>query len=245
LQQLRDAGAVLESSEIAEGAWRMQGGGEMGLSLARAGKIYVQDEASQLVAQIVAPRRGDTVLDVCAAPGSKASQMAAASSVRVIAGDKHLRRIKTVRAMFQTHGLTNGRCLVLNGESDLPFRDGSFERILVDAPCSGTGTLRHNPEIRWRISAPDILELSKRQRKILTNASLAVKPGGRLVYSTCSVEPEENEAVVRAFAESSSEFTPVKLTVNETLLTTSGAARTWPQRHNTDGFFIMAFTRKG
>ncbi len=147
--------------------------------------------------------------------------------------------------MFQTHGLTNGRWLVLNGESVLPFRDHSFERILVDAPCSGTGTLRHNPEIRWRISAPDILELSQRQCQILTNASLAVKPGGRLVYSTCSVEPEENEAVVKALARSSSEFTPVKLTVNETLLTPSGAARTWPQRHNTDGFFIMAFSRKG
>ena len=244
LQQLRDAGAVLEPSEIAKGAWRMQGGGETGLSLARAGKIYVQDEASQLVAQILAPRRGDTVLDVCAAPGSKASQLAATSPVRVIAGDKHLHRIRTVRAVFQAHGLTNGRCLVLNGESGLPFRDGSFERILVDAPCSGTGTLRHNPEIRWRISAPDILELSQRQRQILTNASLAVKPGGRLVYSTCSVEPEENEAVVSAFIERSSEFTTMKLTVDETLLTPIGAVRTWPQRQNTDGFFVMAFTRK-
>jgi 16S rRNA (cytosine967-C5)-methyltransferase len=105
--------------------------------------------------------------------------------------------------------------------------------------------LRHNPEIRWRISAPDILELSRRQRQILTNASQAVKPGGRLVYSTCSVEPEENEAVVSDFIERNSEFTTMKLTVNETLLTPMGAARTWPQRHNTDGFFVMAFTRKG
>ncbi|HET6669047.1 MAG TPA: 16S rRNA (cytosine(967)-C(5))-methyltransferase RsmB [Pyrinomonadaceae bacterium] len=243
LQQLRDAGATLEASQIAEGAWRIQGGGELGLKLAREGKIYFQDEASQLVAQVVAPHQGDTVLDVCAAPGSKASQLAS-SQAQIIAGDKHLYRLKTVRETFQAHGLANGRCLVLDGESGLPFRDRSFERVLVDAPCSGTGTLRHNPEIRWRISAPDILELSNRQRQILTNASLVVKPGGRLVYSTCSVEPEENEVVVRAFAERSIEFEPITLAVNETLLTPQGAARTWPQRHNTDGFFIMAFTRK-
>jgi len=86
--------------------------------------------------------------------------------------------------------------------------------------------------------------LSNRQRQILTNASLVVKPGGRLIYSTCSVEPEENEAVVRDFAESSAEFEPVKLAVNLTLLTGLGSARTWPQHHNTDGFFITAFTRK-
>ncbi|MFZ0063093.1 MAG: RsmB/NOP family class I SAM-dependent RNA methyltransferase, partial [Pyrinomonadaceae bacterium] len=195
-------------------------------------------------AHVVAPHPGDTVLDVCAAPGSKASQMAASSRALIIAGDKHLHRLRTVRDVFQTQGLTKGRCLVLDGESGLPFQNESFERVLVDAPCSGTGTLRHNPEIRWRISAPDILELSKRQRQILTNASLVVKPGGRLVYSTCSVEPEENEAVVRAFAARSAEFEPVKLAVNQTLLTGLGSARTWPQHHNIDGFFIMAFTRK-
>lgn len=244
LQQLRDGGALLEPSEVADGAWRIQGGGELGVRLAREGKIYFQDEASQLVAQLVAPHQGDTVLDVCAAPGSKASQMAAGSHAQIIAGDKHLHRIRTVSEVFQTQGLANGRCLVLDGESGLPFQNESFERVLVDAPCSGTGTLRHNPEIRWRISASDIQELSNRQRQILTNASLVVKPGGRLIYSTCSVEPEENEAVARAFAERSTEFETVKLAVDPTLLTGSGAARTWPQHQNTDGFFIMAFTRK-
>ncbi len=94
----------------------------------------------------------------------------------------------------------------MDGESNLPFRESSFARVLVDAPCSGTGTLRHNPEIRWRISAPDIIQLSGRQRQILTNAALVVKPGGRLIYSTCSVEPEENEAVVKAFAEQRTDF---------------------------------------
>ena len=244
LQQLRESGAILEPSQIADGAWRIRGGGELAHRLARSGNIYFQDEASQLVAQIVAPNPGDTVLDVCAAPGSKASQIAVASEVRVIAGDKHLHRIKTVRSLFQSQQLTNGSCLVLDGESNLPFRESGFARVLVDAPCSGTGTLRHNPEIRWRISAPDIIQLSGRQRQILTNAALVVTPGGRLIYSTCSVEPEENEAVVKAFAEQRTDFEPVQLTVKDTLITPEGAARTWPQRDDTDGFFIAAFTRK-
>ena len=243
-QQLRESGASLEPSQIADGAWRIKGGGEWVQRLARSGKIYFQDEASQLVAQIVAPNAGDTVLDVCAAPGSKAGQIAIRSDVRVIAGDKHFHRIKTVRSLFQSHQLANGSCLVLDGESRLPFRESTFARVLVDAPCSGTGTLRHNPEIRWRISAPDIIQLAGRQRQILTNAALVVKPGGRLIYSTCSVEPEENEAVVKAFAEQRTDFELVQLKVNETLITSAGAARTWPQRDDSDGFFIAAFARK-
>ena len=133
---------------------------------------------------------------------------------------------------------------MLDGEASLPFREGSFARVLVDAPCSGTGTLRHNPEIRWRITAPDILELSERQRQILTEASHVVKPGGRLIYSTCSVEPEENEAVVRALVEGRDDFEPLTLPVRESLLTSTGAARTWPHRDNTDGFFVAAFARR-
>lgn len=245
LQRLQESGATLEPSRIAEGAWRIQGAAELPQELARSGWIYFQDEASQLVAQIVAPRSGDTVLDVCAAPGSKASQIAAVPSVRVITGDKHMNRIKTVREIFKAHDLTNGSFLVLDGKSSLPFREGSFERVLVDAPCSGTGTLRHNPEIRWRISASDILELSDRQSLILTEASHVVKTGGRLFYSTCSVEPEENEAVVSAFIQRNPNFAPDRLRTKETFITATGAARTWPQRDDTDGFFIAVFTRKG
>ena len=100
-------------------------------------------------------------------------------------------------------------CVVLDGLEPLPFPDASFERVLVDAPCSGTGTLRRNPEIRWRISAEDIRDLSTRQARLLDNASLVVKPGGRLVYSTCSVEPEENEAIIRAFLREHSRFQQV------------------------------------
>lgn len=244
LGQLRSAGATLQPSEIVSGAWRISGGEELLHRLAREGQIYLQDEASQLIAQVVEAQAGDSVLDVCAAPGSKASQIAAVDGVRVIAGDIHEHRIRSVVQTARLQRLNNLNCLILNGEGGLPFRDGSFQRVLVDAPCSGTGTLQHNPEIRWRISAADLQDLSSRQRQLLSNASSVVKPGGRLVYSTCSVEPEENEAVVAAFLEMNDEFEPVSLPVDERLQTPSGAARTWPHRDDTEGFFIAAFTRK-
>ena len=244
LERLRSVGAILEPSDIASDAWRLKSGGDLPHELARSGDIYFQDEASQLVAQIVAGQTGDSVLDVCAAPGSKTSQIAAATQAPVVAGDIHLHRITTVREVAALQDLRNVTCVVLDGESTLPFRDGSFERVLVDAPCSGTGTLRHNPEIRWRISAEDIADLSHRQRHLLLNAAHVVKPGGRLVYSTCSVEPEENEAVVRAFQEERNDFEQIRLTVTEGLLTSTGAARTWPHRDNTDGFFVAAFARR-
>jgi 16S rRNA (cytosine967-C5)-methyltransferase len=137
------------------------------------------------------------------------------------------------------------RCLVLDGLELLPFSEGSFDRVLVDAPCSGTGTLRRNPEIRWRISPADIKDLAERQKQLLFNAAKVVRPGGRLVYSTCSVEPEENEDVAQTFLENNESFELVELTLDPRLRTSLGAARTWPHREDTDGFFICAFERKG
>jgi 16S rRNA (cytosine967-C5)-methyltransferase len=244
LQRLRDAGATLKTSAIASNAWRIQGGGELAQELSHAGRIYFQDEASQLMAQIVGAEPGDQVLDVCAAPGSKASQIAAQGHVAVIAGDIHLHRLKIVRQTVGLQALSNVKTVMMDARSGLPFPEGTFERVLVDAPCSGTGTLRHNPEIRWRISAEDIVELSNRQHEILTNAAVVVKQGGRLVYSTCSVEPEENEAVVQAFTSRFENFEPTTLSVAEVLRTSVNSARTWPHRDNTDGFFVAAFTRK-
>lgn len=244
LERLRDAGASVQASEIAAGAWRVKGGGDLPQELSRSGQIYFQDEASQLVAQILEAQAGDRVLDVCSAPGSKSSQIADNPRISVVAGDIHENRLHTVVQTARLQGIANLKSLVLDGQQDLPFREGAFERVLVDAPCSGTGTLRHNPEIRWRISAEDLKDLSTRQRRLLFNASRVVEPGGRLVYSTCSVEPDENEAVVKAFLEKSDEFEPVRLPVREALRTQSGAARTWPHRDDTDGFFVAAFTRK-
>jgi 16S rRNA (cytosine967-C5)-methyltransferase len=115
--------------------------------------------------------------------------------------------------------------------------------VLVDAPCTGTGTLRHNPEIRWRLAPADIEVLAARQSRILANCARAVRPGGRLVYSTCSVEPEENESVVAQFLASHAHFRQARADAPAALLTGSGAARTWPHRDDTDGFFVAVLER--
>jgi 16S rRNA (cytosine967-C5)-methyltransferase len=136
------------------------------------------------------------------------------------------------------------RTVALNAEERLPFADGAFDRVLVDAPCTGTGTLRHNPEIRWRIKPENIRELAAVQARILSEAARAVRRGGRLVYSTCSVEREENEEIVNAFLNSNPDFRQAEAApAPAALLLPTGAARTWPHRDDVDGFFVAALTR--
>lgn len=253
LDELRAAGASLEPSRLVPDAWRIRGAGDMLQRLARKGLVYVQDEASQLVAHVVGAKPGDRVLDVCAAPGSKTTHIAArAPQALIIAGDMHQHRLHTLRQLAATQGANTIGIVAYDGVKSLPFANGSFDRVLVDAPCSGTGTLRHNPEIRWRITVADIIELAARQKLILSHAAKLVRRDGQLIYSTCSVEPEENESVVQAFLKDSHDFEPVEPDwprpasrgwVRSDLVTASGAVRTWPQRNDVDGFFIAAFTR--
>ena len=246
VEQLRASGATLTPSKIAIGAWRITDAESLLSTLVSDGKIYIQDEASQLVAGVLGAQPGERVLDLCAAPGSKTTQIADAAqdAALVVAGDMHSHRLRTVVQTSQSQGLRRIYCVTLDGLQPLPFEIETFDRVLVDAPCSGTGTLRRNPEIRWRISPAAIEDLSRRQQQLLLNASQFVKPGGRLVYSTCSVEPEENEQVAQAFLENRETYESAQLPLDVTLLTGAGGARTWPHRHDTDGFFISSFTRK-
>jgi len=249
-ERLRQSGAELVPSKVVKGGWRITGAGSLLAQLVVEGQLYLQDEASQLVATVVDARPGQRVLDLCAAPGSKTTQIAdeypnsAVISPIVVASDLREHRLRTVVSSAKLHGLTNIHCLALDGLQPLPLAESAFDRVLVDAPCSGTGTLRRNPEIRWRISPADILDLSRRQKQLLLNAARVVKPGGRLIYSTCSVEPDENEDVVQAFLENNKSFRRDQLSLDSSLQTPLGAARTWPQRQGTDGFFICAFARK-
>ena len=240
------ANAAIVPSAVVKNAWRIEGAMSLLRQLAQEGRLYVQDEASQLTSQILDPKPGDLVLDLCAAPGSKTTHLAslAADQATVVAGDLHDHRIRLVKRAARLQEIDSVRCVVLDGHS-LPFSDAPFNRVLVDAPCSGTGTLRRNPEIRWRISPADIEDLSERQKQLLHNAARAVKPGGRLVYSTCSVETEENEVVVEDFLERNSNFSRLRPQVATALLTPSEAVRTWPHEQQTDGFFIAAFEREG
>lgn len=247
LEELRAAGGELSPSEIAPGAWRIRGAGARLRKLAQGGLIYVQDEASQLAAHLLGAKSCERVLDVCAAPGSKTTCIAdsTAGVKLIVAGDFYEHRLRALLESATRQAARSVRCVAYDATRALPFAEGSFDRVLVDAPCTGTGTLRRNPEIRWRITAQDVRELSLRQRAILKSASRMLRPGEgrRLVYSTCSVEPEENEAVVASFLKENGAFRQVSVPAPARLLSGNGAARTWPQRDSTDGFFIAAFER--
>jgi 16S rRNA (cytosine967-C5)-methyltransferase len=248
INQLRAAGAAVAPSRVAPGAWRVEGGaGDVLRAHAGEGLIYMQDEASQLVAHVLGARAGERVLDVCAAPGSKTTHIAALAGdgAHVVAGDLREHRLRVVKESCERMGVGGVSLVELNAEASLPFAGETFDRVLVDAPCTGTGTLRHNPEIRWRLAPANIVELAAVQRKILSEAARVVRRGGRLVYSTCSVEREEGEEVVAEFLRSREDFKQLEATpAPASLLLPSGAARTWPHRDDVDGFFVAALERK-
>jgi 16S rRNA (cytosine967-C5)-methyltransferase len=221
---------VLEPSKLADNAWRVEGSTPVLRELAARGKIYLQDEASQLVAQTVEVQHGERVLDLCAAPGSKTTLMAqrAGDSALIVGSDRSEKRLDIILRTSALHNLKSIKPLLLDAAQPLPFKPGAFDRVLIDAPCSGTGTLRRNPEIRYRISEHDIATLATQQKLFLENATRVLKPGGQLVYSTCSVERDENEFVIDAFIESHAHFQSLR------------TIRTWPQHEGTDGFFIAS-----
>jgi len=234
VSRLTAAGATLESSVIVDGASRVSGATSLLRELTAAGAIYLQDEASQLVAHELDVKLGERVLDLCAAPGGKTTLIADRSgdSAFIVAADRSETRMATVLNTIRLHELKSIEPVILNAVDFLPFTERSFDKVLVDVPCSGTGTLRRNPEIRWRLTPVDIEKLAAQQRHILRRAIEMVKPGGRLIYSTCSVEREENEEVIEEVIAHDERFQLVK------------TRRTWPQREGCDGFFISVFQRR-
>jgi 16S rRNA (cytosine967-C5)-methyltransferase len=247
-----EAAAVVVRSKVAPGAWRFRSDtaglervernpGAQVRKLAEDGLIYFQDEASQLVAHLLRAREGDRVIDLCAAPGSKTTHIAAlVRAALIVAGDRDQRRTQLLRNLSYRQGVTDLNLVVHDAAGSLPFMPESFDRVLADVPCSGTGTLRQNPEIRWRLRPDDFAPLSLRQSRILNNAASLVRKGGTLIYSTCSVERDENELVIDRFLAEHSEFEKLELTGSPDPFNRSGEVRTWPQRHDTDGFFITS-----
>ena len=215
------------------------------------GLVEVQDEGSQLLAWLVGPRRGEMVADYCAGAGGKtlAIAMLMRGSGRVYAMDLSAKRLAALGPRASRAGVTSIHPIVLSGESDARVKRlaGKLDRVLVDAPCSGFGTLRRNPDLKWRHGATAIEELARKQARILDAAAPLVKPGGRIVYATCSILHEENEAVVDAFAARHPQFK--ELSCEELLrsqripIDCGPRLRLWPHVHGTDGFFAAAFTR--
>jgi len=220
-------------------------------ALFRDGLIEVQDEGSQLLAYLLAPRRGEMIADYCAGAGGKtlALAMLMRGSGRVYAMDVSAKRLAALAPRAARAQINNIHSIALSGDNDARAKRlaGKLERVLVDAPCSGFGTLRRNPDLKWRHASGAIDELAQKQRAILQAASRLVKPGGRLVYATCSVLRAENEAIAEGFQAAQPEFKTLScaelLGAQKIALQAGERLRLWPHLQATDGFFAAAFER--
>lgn len=186
------------------------------------------------------------ILEVCAAPGSKTTHMAALMGNRgmIVVGDRHLSRLRHLVVLSERLHVQIAHPVVLEGCGPLPFLPTvTFERVLLDAPCSGTGTLRRHPEIKWRLTLEEIRRMAEQQRALLEEAARWVAPGGWLVYATCSLEREENEEILNGFLAAWKEFRPIVPRVAEPFRTESGYIRTFPHRHGMDGFFAAVLEK--
>jgi 16S rRNA (cytosine967-C5)-methyltransferase len=255
---LKHAGLRIEAGKILQSAFAVSGGSPARTESFRAGAISIQDEASQTIPLLLDVQTKDRVLDLCAAPGGKTPPLvrAAGPSGTVVAADRHAHRLRAMREQFQRLDLTQVRLVELDAASPLPF-SALFQRILVDAPCSGTGTLARHPEIRWRLRPEQFAEFHALQVSLLKSALERLAPGGRLVYSTCSLEPEENEQVVQAAlrgttglernagSEAARDLAD-KLVAGrdeKSLFDRDGYFRTTPDALETDGFFAAIISK--
>jgi len=258
LRALERADLRTEPGSLLKTTFAASGGSPTRTAPFRAGQISIQDEASQALPLLLNVLAGDRVLDLCAAPGGKTPSLARAAGATglVVAADRHFHRLRATRAQFERLGLGRVHLIALDATQPLPFGI-QFQRILLDAPCSGTGTLARHPEIRWRLRPEQLREFHSLQLQMLRMALAQLAPGGMLVYSTCSLEPEENEQVIEAALR---EFASVRrVPGNETehalaphlapgisasdLLDSAGQFRTFPGQFATDGFFAAPLTK--
>ncbi|MEW6164707.1 MAG: RsmB/NOP family class I SAM-dependent RNA methyltransferase [Pseudomonadota bacterium] len=218
-----------------------------------AGAFEVQDEGSQLLGHLLAPKRGEMVVDFCAGAGGKTLLLGALmrSTGRLYAFDVSEKRLAKLKPRLARSGLSNVHPAAIAHENDTHVKRlaGKCDRVLVDAPCSGLGTLRRNPDLKWRQTPRSVAELTVKQAAILAAAAKLLKPGGRLVYATCSLLPEENEGIVDAFLAAHPDF--ARLPAGEVLaakgiaLELPGAdLRLLPHIHGTDGFYAAVLERR-
>jgi 16S rRNA (cytosine967-C5)-methyltransferase len=244
------------AARYAPDAFRVKTGNPLRTPLAHSGMFFLQDESSQLVSLLGAVKPGMRVLDTCAAPGGKTTAMAASADDRaeIVAADVRSARVQLLRDTVRSSGAHNIRIVQADLEAGLPFGP-IFDLVFVDAPCSGLGTIRRDPDIRWRRTEADLPHLANAQNRMIHNAAQVVAPGGTLVYSTCSSEPEENEAVVAAFVAANPSFRPIDLHAElhagqapslaalEPVLDPAGFLRTLPEKHGLEAFFGAVLRR--
>ena len=256
IDSLAKEGVAVQPCRFAPGGFEVFRGSPSGAKVFRQGKVAIQDEASQLVPLLLGVQESDSVLDLCAAPGMKTSYFAESmKNGRLVASDVSFPRLRTARRLAKSMARPGSRgvstlWLCSDGAHPLPFGT-QFNRILVDVPCSGTGTIRRNPEIKWRLKQEDLSRHAEVQRRLLENALTCLKPGGRLVYSTCSLEPEENEQVVEPVLAAQPDFSLLRkdelvkeFPTLESLFDSPGWFRTHPARDDMDGFFAAVISRE-
>jgi len=252
VSSLGEHGVEVEPARFAPDGLVVRAGNPLRTPLAGVGLFFLQDEASQLVALLGAPEPGMRVLDTCASPGGKTTAMAAMAGDRaeIVAIDVRTARVELLRETVRASGARSIRVLQADLEAGLPFKP-EFDIVFVDAPCSGLGTVRRDPDIRWRRSEADLAPLARAQQTMIRHAAEAVRPGGRLIYSTCSSEPEENDAVVSEFLESTSSFKAIDLNAEQPpyfsalrpVLDDTGVLRTLPHKHGLEAFYGASLRR--
>ncbi|HKF53550.1 MAG TPA: 16S rRNA (cytosine(967)-C(5))-methyltransferase RsmB [Candidatus Acidoferrales bacterium] len=255
LQSLTKAGLGFEPGRLVRDAIIVQSGNIAKSEAFRNGWVGIQDEASQMIPLLLGVRAGDFVLDLCAPPGGKTMRLAnlAGEHGRVVASDLHESRLQAMSERLNKSNVANVSLVALDGTASLPLTKG-FNRILVDAPCSGTGTLSRNPEIRWRLKPEDLADLHRCQVALVLSALEYLSPGGTLLYSTCSLESEENESVIQEALRDRRDICqePVEVPQEALAATTSaseligddGTFGTFPPLSHTDGFFAALLKRR-
>jgi 16S rRNA (cytosine967-C5)-methyltransferase len=220
------------------------------------GEVEVQDEGSQLLALLTEAKRSEMVVDFCAGAGGKTLALGAMmrNTGRLYAFDVSAHRLDALKPRLARSGLSNVYPAGISHERDERVKrlSGKIDRVLVDAPCSGLGTLRRNPDLKWRQSPQAVTELTAKQGAILASAARLLKPGGRLVYATCSLLQEENEAIAAAFTAAQPGFEPLDAAdilarqgvADAAGLVRDGALRLWPHRHQTDGFYAAVWQKR-
>jgi 16S rRNA (cytosine967-C5)-methyltransferase len=248
-ERLAHDGIQVRRARFAPDALVVDAGHPLRSTAYQEGLFVVQGEASQLVALLAATNPGGRVLDTCASPGGKATAIAAAMNGRglLVACDLRPRRVDLLRHTIAASGAVNVRIVRADLMTPLPFSQ-PFDTVIVDAPCSGLGTLRRDPDIRWRRREGDLTALAAAESTMVTHAAAAVAPGGRLIYATCSSEPDENEAVVDAFLERTPGFEPVDARAVAPALPLQvvdarGRLHTRPDQHELEAFFAAVWQR--
>jgi 16S rRNA (cytosine967-C5)-methyltransferase len=249
--RLTSGGIAAEAGKISPFSIRLTGPVSIpGLPEFREGLFTVQDESSQLAAIFAGAVPGETILDACAAPGGKATHLAQLMGNRgtIVACDASGRKLSLVNETAERLGVGIISTRIIDGASRLPFPDESFDRVLLDAPCSGIGVFRRKPEGKWWKSLQTIDELAQVQKGILRNVSRVVRKGGTILYATCSTSRREDEEVIDDFISSNPDFVVEDLRSLfppfSDLCTTDGYFRSWPHRHGMDGFFAARMKRR-